>query len=231
MPSNLPSAPGVRSQTFRLSANSAVYSSPITRATQVAARYGAIWTLEIELPPMNRYQAGQWFGLIAGLNGVAGAVYAGPHAPRPVDYYDANVSYVHPNACSLRLKAAASEYALRWIETPAPLVNGASQTGENLVTDGWSAGDGLNAGDYLSFENGTFRELHQVTADCFADASGNMTIPIAPRIRRSPADNAAITLINPTGEFIAADNDQAAEEYDSGVGTRSISLSFSEFIR
>lgn len=101
----------------------------------------------------------------------------------------------------------------------SPVVNTASQTGSSLITDGWTAGDILNAGD--KFTTGTIYttgsqavnpqsrsgtgalQQFTVTAQCTADAGGNMTIPIYPSITpsgqyqnvdQSPADNAAINI-------------------------------------
>lgn len=231
MVASLPTAPGPRRVNLRLAANSASHVSPITGATQTSARFGAMWMLDIELPPLSRRQAGEWLSVLAGANGVSGSIYAGPHCPRPVDYYDATANPKHPQSASLSLDFIAGEYAARWVTTPTPLVDGGSQTGTTLDTDGWSEGDGLNKGDWIAFENGTFRELHMVTADSFADSNGDMTITLAPKIRRSPSDNAALIIERATGEFIAADNDQAAEDFDGVNGTRSIGLKLREFLR
>lgn len=98
-----------------------------------------------------------------------------------------------------------------------PLVNGASQTGSNLITDGWtaSAASRLKKGDVFTIANvyavnpvskantGVLQQF-VVTADKSSDASGNITIPIYPAITASgaqqtvsasPADNAAITVL------------------------------------
>lgn len=82
-----------------------------------------------------------------------------------------------------------------------PLVNGASQTGTSLVLDGASSSvnNWLMTGDYISFNN----ELHMVTADTNSDGSGNVTLPIAPPIRKSPADDLAVDIAAPIdGVFI-----------------------------
>lgn len=98
-----------------------------------------------------------------------------------------------------------------------PLVNGASQTGSSLVTDGWSASAAarLKKGDVFTIANvyavnrvsgDTQADLQQfvVTADVSSDGSGNATIPIYPAITATgsyktvsavPADNAAITVL------------------------------------
>ncbi len=96
-----------------------------------------------------------------------------------------------------------------------PLVNGASQSGSSLISDGWTASTAaLKKGDIFTIA-GVFSvhseskavssQLQQfvVTADSTADAGGNLTIPISPAIITSgatqtvsgaPADNAAITV-------------------------------------
>jgi len=101
-----------------------------------------------------------------------------------------------------------------------PLVNGASQTGASLITDGWTATTTvLNVGDVFTIA-GVFSvnpqnrqstgQLQQfvVTAATVTDGSGNSTIAISPSIitsginqtvTASPADNAAITMYGATG--------------------------------
>lgn len=98
-----------------------------------------------------------------------------------------------------------------------PLVNGASQTGASLITDGWTAAaaNRLKAGDVFTIANvygvnpqsrQSTGDLQQfvVTADTASDGSGNATIPISPSIITSgafqtvnvaPADNAALTVL------------------------------------
>ena len=69
-------------------------------------------------------------------------------------------------------------------------VNGASQSGTTLVCDGATASvnNYLRAGDYISFNN----ELHMVVVDANSDASGNVSLSIAPPIRKTPADNTIV---------------------------------------
>lgn len=96
-----------------------------------------------------------------------------------------------------------------------PLVNGASQTGASLVTDGWTNSTAaLKKGDIFTLA-GVYRvhpetkastgvlQQFVATADGTADGSGNLTISISPSIvtsgatqnvSGSPADNAAITV-------------------------------------
>lgn len=98
-----------------------------------------------------------------------------------------------------------------------PAVNGAAQTGSNLVTNGWTAAAAqrLKKGDVFTIA-GVFAvnpqsrqsttQLRQfvVTADVSSDASGNATIPIYPAIvatgafqtvTGSPANGALLTVL------------------------------------
>lgn len=81
--------------------------------------------------------------------------------------------------------------------TGTPLVKGAGQTGASLLIDGAtiSVTNWIRAGD--QFQVGT--ELKIATADANSDGAGEVTIPFRPKLRTSPADNAAITVSSPVG--------------------------------
>ncbi len=82
-------------------------------------------------------------------------------------------------------------------------VNGASQSGTTLVCDGATASvtNYLRAGDYISFNN----ELHMVVVDADSDASTNVTLSIAPPIRKTPADDTIVDYTVPVlGVFMLA---------------------------
>ena len=82
-------------------------------------------------------------------------------------------------------------------------VNGASQSGTSLVCDGATASvtNYLREGDFVTFGN----ELHMVVADTDSDASGNVTLSLAPPIRKSPADDALVGYSTPVkGVFMLA---------------------------
>jgi len=104
-----------------------------------------------------------------------------------------------------------------------PLVNGANQTGNSIITNGWTASAAvLNAGDVISFgtltagslavnpqnrqSTGALRQF-VVTANVTADGSGNATIPISgpsgfgivtagpfQTVTQSPASGAAVNV-------------------------------------
>ena len=77
------------------------------------------------------------------------------------------------------------------------LVNGATQSGSSLVLDGATAGVTIPKGRYFSFVAGGRNYLHLVTADATADGSGNITVNLAPMLRASPADDAAVNFVSP----------------------------------
>lgn len=73
----------------------------------------------------------------------------------------------------------------------SPKVNGGSQTGTSLITDGWTAGSAvLKAGDWIQIDSDP--KVYQVVADATADGSGNATLTIFPALRMSPANDATI---------------------------------------
>lgn len=104
-----------------------------------------------------------------------------------------------------------------------PLVNGASQTGSTLVTDGWTSGGAtLNKGDVFTIGSGTTANKsvnvqsyqdaglpqYYVVTSQISDTTGAMSIPIAPPIVTSgayqtvvasPADNATINVVGSSG--------------------------------
>lgn len=104
-----------------------------------------------------------------------------------------------------------------------PLVNAANQTGNSLITDGWTAAAAtrLKRGDCITAaltyatnaqnhdSTGSLRNF-VVTADTASDGSGNMTIPIYPAINPSgafqttsisPADNAPILIFGSASAY------------------------------
>ena len=78
--------------------------------------------------------------------------------------------------------------------TATPLVNGASQTGRTLSTDGWPTSTTvLVAGQFVTINN----QLLQLTENVTSNGSGVATLTFEPPIRTAPSDNAAIEFKNP----------------------------------
>jgi hypothetical protein len=75
-------------------------------------------------------------------------------------------------------------------------VKGGSQTGSNLVTDGWgnTVTNSVRAGDAIKITGDN--AVYIVTADADSNGSGEVTIPISPPLRTSPDDDAVITTTN-----------------------------------
>lgn len=183
---SLPASPKFRTAKFRLISNTQVFRSPLNGGAQTLELPGARWACAVQYPPMQRAEAAAIQAFLVKLRGQAGRFYIGD----------------------------ASAITPRGTATGTPLVNGASQTGGQLITDGWSNGVTgiLKAGDYLSFDTSVGRELKLVTADANSDGSGNATFSIEPPLRNSPADNAAITVSSPTCIMMLAD---PAVEWDT----------------
>lgn len=153
----------------------AIAQSAFTLQEQVYAHQGGIWRAAVSLPPMKRETAAAWCAWLTALRGRYGTFLLGD----------------------------SSAKTARGVATGTPLVNGSSQTGLTLVTDGWTAGVTgiLKAGDYISIGSGTSTRLYMVVSDANSNGSGQATLEIWPRLRESPADNAAITVSNAKGLF------------------------------
>ncbi len=181
---SMPAAPGFRASRFGLIANTQTFRSPLDGTVQTLELTGARWRANYELPPMKRAQAAAWSAFLTELLGSAGRFFG----------FD-------PDARSPRGSGLGS-----------PLVNGAGQTGKSLIVDGWSAIETglLLPGDY--FEVGG--ELKMTTAQVVSDAGGEATLAFTPPLRASPADGAALTLLNPKTTMMLTDDEQAFWDAD-----------------
>lgn len=157
--------------------NVAVAESVFTFQAQKQVHPGKKWLATITLPPMKRADAQVWDGFFTSLNGPEGTFYLGdPKAETPLGYAGGT-----------------------------PKVNGASQVGGSLVTDGWDASITgiLKAGDWLQISN----RLYKVKQDVNSDGSGNATIDIFPDVRSpAPADNETIITQSCVGIFQLIEN-------------------------
>lgn len=179
-PLNFPSV-GIRNVTIRARTVVGLNSSPFTGQQQVYKHQGQWWEMEVTLPPMKRADAEQVAAFLVKLNGRFGTFTFGD----PLNT------------------------APRGVGTGTPLVNGAGQTGTDLVTDGWTPDTTgiLKAGDWIQLGTGSSSRLHKVLDDVNSDGSGNATLTLFPDLRTSPADNAAITVSSPKGLWRLAANE------------------------
>lgn len=188
---SMPGTPRFQSGLFRVVTKTRTFMSSEDGSSQTKIKPGAQWLLEAALPPMTRAEAAPWTAFLAELDGPAGRFYAGdPFALAPLGG-----------------------------ATGTPLVNGASQTGTSLITDGWTVSTTgiLLKGDYLAMDlplGG--RSLHQLTANADSDGAGAATLPIRPAVRESPADNAAVIVSSPTCVMRLLDDEQAGWSIDAG---------------
>jgi len=171
-----------RSVVIRRRAAVGVSASSFTFQPQVYAWSGQIWSAEITLAPMKRPDAEEWIAKLVSLNGREGNFLMGP------DYAGATA---------------------RGIGTGTPVVKGASQTGYDLITDGWTFSQTgiMKAGDWFQLGTGSSARLYKVVVDANSDGSGDSTITIWPKLRSSPADNAALVVTGPVGRFVLASNE------------------------
>lgn len=175
-PLELPTNVGPKRIAFSAISSVALSRSKFTFATQVQKHQGMAWLAEVTLPPMARADAEQWTAFLLSLNGQEGTFYLrDPLGSVP-----------------------------RGSASGTPLVNGGSQTGQELLTDGWSTSvDGvLLKGDYIQL--GT--RLYKVLEDVNSNGSGQATISIWPSIRESPADNDTVITSGARGIFRLANN-------------------------
>lgn len=158
--------PPVEAVRTRLISNRGLFRSPVTGNTQAWSRPGARWEFDIRFHVLSDTVAWQWRGFLAQLQDEGASVRWGPYPQgRPISYSSGT----------------------GW---GTPLVNGGSQTGRSLVTDGWTAGATIKKGDFVSTwcPPGNLM-LFQVTADVTANGSGQATIAISPPLPSSPDDN------------------------------------------
>ena len=162
--------------TFGLQYNTRTFTSPLSGSNQTLEAPGARWIATLEYRNLSVADKREFMAFFAKLRGMAGRFYL--H-----DFANGTPEGGVPGT---------------------PLVKGASQTGNDLITDGWtpSQADVLKAGDYIAFDTTAGRELKILVADEASDGSGNSTLTFEPSIRTAPADSATIITSNPTGIFM-----------------------------
>ena len=174
----LPTAPDFSDTRFGLVSNTQTgLESPLNHTSQFLELPGARWKAEYALPPMSRALAATWVAFLVALRGRAGQFYG----------FDPSVHPRRPRGSAL--SAGSLQVA------------GANQTGAILVVDGATplAVDVFRTGDYLAYDVGSSgRQLHMVTSDATADSSGELSIPIEPPIRTSPAAGQPLILTDPS---------------------------------
>lgn len=176
-PINLPSSPAPAEIRIFPRSVVAVSVSPFTGQQQAFQHQGQVWQAEITLPNMLRAKAEPWIAAFLQLNGRYGTFRLGDFSGR----------------------------GPRGIATGTPQVKGALQTGQSLITDGWTPSQNgiLKAGDYIQVGE----RMHKILIDTNSDSLGNASFDIWPRLRESPADNVPVITRNCTGLFRLTSNE------------------------
>jgi len=180
-PVSFPASIGLANLNIRARTVVGISASPFTGQQQVYKHQGQWWEAEVSLPPMKRADAEQVVAFLLKMNGQYGTFLLGDK----------------------------SATAPRGVGTGTPLVNGGSQTGDELITDGWTTSTTgiLKAGDWIQLGSGSSTRLYKVLDDVNSDGSGNATINIFPDLRSSPADDAAIAVSNTQGLWRLSSNE------------------------
>lgn len=174
-PLDFPTTFGVSDAVVDLVRAVAVSESPFTFAQQVQEHQGEAWEIQASLNLLNREQA---------------------------EEYNAFITKLHGRLGTFTMAIPGSETP-RGVATGTPVVKGADQTGNTLITDGWTPDTTniLRAGDYIQIGTGSSTKLHRVLDDVNSDGSGNATLCIAPKIKTAYSDNATIIVSSAKGLF------------------------------
>lgn len=180
-PLSLPNTTSFASARMTAKSVVGISKSPFTGSQQVQKHQGQWWEFEAGLAPMTRANAELWISFMISLNGQQGTFLLGDPLGSTV----------------------------RGVGTGTPLVKGASQTGNSLITDGWTASQTgiLKAGDYFQLGTGSSSKLYKVLADANSDGSGDATFDIWPSINTAVANDSALTIASAKGVFRLASNE------------------------
>lgn len=165
-PLTFPTAVGVRKLSWGLKSAVGVSVSPYNYADKVVDLGGKLREAVIELPAMTVANAKLLQSFAMKLNGPEGTFY----------FKDTLGKVPQGNV--------ADSYS-------GGLVNGADQTGNQLITDGWATGvtNLFKEGDWISIAN----RLYSILEDVDSDGSGNATLTVWPDVS-SPAENDPIAV-------------------------------------
>lgn len=155
------------SQSWGLMTNARQFISPLTGAIQTSQRTGNRWQVSLTFDNLTSTQRRTMQAFLARIQGLSENFYLTDHA----------------------FSRAADGAG-------TPLVDGPDQTGNSLLTNGWTGTYAMRAGDLFTVNN----ELKMATADSTI-LGGAATIAFVPELRAAPANDAAITRSSPTGIF------------------------------
>lgn len=166
-----------------------ISSSPFTGQQQVYKHPGQWWEMEVTLPAMKNVDAEVINAFLISLSGRYGTFLLGDPA---------NTSP-------------------RGVGTGTPLVYGAGQTGDSLITNGWTPNTTgiLKAGDWIQLGSSSSTRLYKVLSDANSNGSGQATFSIWPNLRTSPANGSPVIINNTKGQWRLSTNEH---NYSIDVG-------------
>lgn len=158
--------------------------SPFSLAEQIYTWGGERWELDIVLPIMNRSQVEEFYSFMTKLRGMHG-----------------RFTCFVPGATTAR-------GTVKNLNNGDILVKGASQTGRELIIDGFANNQSnvVLAGDYFQLGTGLNTRLYKVLDNVSSNGTGAVTLDIFPALRSSPNDNDIVYFNNPKGLFRLSEN-------------------------
>jgi len=170
-PLTLPTVTGITTQNWGLNKTVAITQSPFTSQQQVYEHEGQQWRATFTLPAMKKNHASVWLAFLLSLRGVRGTFKIGDQDRKTI----------------------------QGVATGTILVNGASQTGNQVALDGFanSTNNVFKAGDYIQI--GSY--LYMVIEDVNSNGSGEANVRIEPSLRSSIEtinDNTTVIYTNTT---------------------------------
>jgi len=167
-PLALPNTPGFVQSRFALQRAVAVASSPFTGQSQSYEHPMALWTAQLQLPPMKRATAAAWQALLLKLHGRRGTFLLGdPDAKVPRGAISLSATP------TLNAAANAGDYQMQ-----------IAGVGTSIVA--------FRAGDYIQLGASSTARLYMIVDDATSNGSGVVTVNIEPSIRVTVASGSAV---------------------------------------
>jgi hypothetical protein len=183
-PLSLPVVAGVGYDRWEVAVRDVVSASasPFTGSQQIYDFGAGWWELRIRTTPLfGRSQADPWIAFLRSLRGKVGTFLAGDPLRTALTGAGGGTPVVNGSNA-----VRARTLAVRGLP--------------NSITNVWRAGDLIQLG------SGATARLHIVLTDTSSNGSGQATVDIAPPLRTTYADGAAIVVSNPVGVFRLTDN-------------------------
>lgn len=201
---SMPTTLGHMKVRFSLEANTQLFVSPQSGATQTLQLPGQRWRASYELPPMSRAEAAGWVAWLTEQMGRAGRFYASDPSGKTRRGSGGTTGGTPPTTGIPNV-------------TNVPTSN---RTGRVLPTANWdtNANGVLLVGDYISFRTPTgWQEMHQVAVDANTDGNGDCVLELTTPIREIPDISAALDINNATCIMRLDADDGAAWDIESAM--------------